>query len=154
MLKPDRPPQRVQEELQTGPWAADKTHGLGSSHTVSLNHREKPLSLTYKNILSLSLSPLFLLLSLMHRYAGSVFDFSSHASLWNLLLSGIMNGGKLWNTPHLRQRQNYSLLPRTKTPGRLNPSQSIRSASQTPIQSKAFTRTSGVKRALHGQRDG
>ncbi len=25
----------------TGPWAADKTHGLGSSHTVSLNHRKK-----------------------------------------------------------------------------------------------------------------
>ncbi len=65
----------------------------------------------------------------------SVFDFSSHASLWNLLFGGITNGGKLWNTPHLRQWQNYCVSP----PGCHNPSQSIRSASQLPIQSKAFS---------------
>lgn len=46
----------------------------------------------------------------------------------------------MWNTPHLRQWQNYCVSP----PGCHNPSQSIRSASQLPIQSEAF---SGEKKA-------
>ncbi len=119
-------------------------HRLGSSHAVSLNHREKPLSLTYKNILFLSSS--FSSALSYAQICRSVFDFSSHASLWNLLFGGITNGGKLWNTPHLRQWQNYCVSP----PGCHNPSQSIRSASQLPIQSKAF---SGKKTALHGRRE-